>query len=449
MQRSIGRLTGGLLLLFTIDLATPSTSHAKLAAAPSTAAQTDSRKSVRQLFQNEYADRSTAGRQALARKLLRQAATNADDLTLRFVLLTESRDLASEGGDANTALAAIGQIAASYEVTPADGPTAAFAALRKLSLPPMQASEVAIAALNMIDLALADGDVEGAVKLVASAEAIATRTGDPDIVAGVRERAADIRAAEAEYRRLAGDRKTILDMPDDPRANLAVGKYLCFQLGKWDEGLKMLARSADTKLQKLAKLETADPSDPKAISQAAEGWAAMAEASHGLVREHQVAHANALYRKSLPSLMGLEKIRSAKAIDAARESVRPWESMPLITVADSKGVNLGRAARSVGEQFLIQFDVKTTADRESVLLTKRHKSEEGSITVILEGSGTVDAAGDAGFYRVDVRGKTAVNDGQWHTITVEKQGQMMRLFVDHVFEGEAKTLKQFTSASPW
>ncbi|HWE94534.1 MAG TPA: hypothetical protein VG269_11275 [Tepidisphaeraceae bacterium] len=449
MDSTIGRLAGGLLLFAAVVAGSPSPSRAKLAAAPSAAAQADAKKSLKELFQKEYADRSAGGRQALARALLRQAASSSDDPGLRFVLLTEARDFAAEAGDVNAVLFASGRLVGEYEASPTDGAATAFSALRKLQLPPVQESEIAIAALRAIERTLADGDIDGAVKIATAAEAVAPRTGDPDIIAGVRERVADVRAADSEYRRLTADRKTLADNPDDPKASLAVGKFLCFQLGRWDEGLDMLARASDPKFQKLAKLDKSAQSDPRLLSQAAEGWAGLAETSRGLAHGHQAARANSLYRQAIASLTGLEKIRAMKAVDEGRQSVRPWESTPLVTTANSKGLDLGRASRAAGEQFLIQLDVKTTASGESVLLTKRLKPDDGSITVILESSGCADAAGDGGFYRVDVHGKTVINDGLWHTITIEKQGRSMKLFVDYAYEGETNTLAKFASASPW
>ncbi|MDB5358646.1 MAG: hypothetical protein JWN24_5099 [Phycisphaerales bacterium] len=451
MNQARRKIAIGMLLLMTTGAAGVFAADANLPAPPTAAAQADARKTIKQLLQSEYADKSQPGRQALARKLLHNATTSADDAAARYVMLTEARDLAIDCGDVNTALAAVSQITSKYDVPPAEGALVAFTSLRKLQLPPVPESEVAIDALEAIDAALANGEVDGAGKLAVIAEAVAPRTADPDITAAARERAADVRAIDAEFRRTAPDRKTLHDIPDDPKANLFVGKYLCFQLGKWDEGLDLLDKGSDLKLHNLAALEKSKPSDPKSILKLADDWATLAESSHGIPRGHQLSRAMALYRKALPSLSGLEKIRVTKVLDASIVSVRPWDSTLYVTTSGvKKGLDLGRAGRNAGRQLLIQFQVKANPpSEEAILLTKRFKESDGSLTVILRSSGEIGLAGDGSFYHTDMTSKTVVSDGKWHTITVEKQGEMARLFVDHVFEGELKTLAQFNSVSPW
>ena len=41
--------------------------------------------------------------------------------------------------------------------------------------------------------------------------------------------------------------------PDDPQANLALGRYRCFAKGDWEAGLPLLAKSGDAALASLAK----------------------------------------------------------------------------------------------------------------------------------------------------------------------------------------------------
>ncbi|MCH7729376.1 MAG: hypothetical protein IH991_23305, partial [Planctomycetes bacterium] len=47
--------------------------------------------------------------------------------------------------------------------------------------------------------------------------------------------------------------------PDDPNANLLVGKWHCFEKNDWEAGLPHLAKSNDTLLSSLAKRETTSP----------------------------------------------------------------------------------------------------------------------------------------------------------------------------------------------
>src|SRR5262245_60920295 len=86
---------------------------------PDAAAQKNAEKLVRDIFKDEYNRKDAVSRRALAQKLIKQAGETADDPTSRFVLLSEARDLAADGGDVRTALAAAQQLAKTYAVDPA------------------------------------------------------------------------------------------------------------------------------------------------------------------------------------------------------------------------------------------------------------------------------------------------------------------------------------------
>ncbi|MDB5291398.1 MAG: hypothetical protein JWL69_2639, partial [Phycisphaerales bacterium] len=103
MNQARRKIAIGMLLLMTTGAAGVFAADANLPAPPTAAAQADARKTIKQLLQSEYADKSQPGRQALARKLLHNATTSADDAAARYVMLTEARDLAIDCGDVNTA----------------------------------------------------------------------------------------------------------------------------------------------------------------------------------------------------------------------------------------------------------------------------------------------------------------------------------------------------------
>jgi hypothetical protein len=68
---------------------------------------------------------------------------------------------------------------------------------------------------------------------------------------------------------------------------------------------------------------------------------------------------------------------------------------------------------------------------------------------LLTDGGVISAAADASFYKEELTGKRIVNDGIWHTVRVEKEGKVLRLFVDGVSEGKLDVRPDLSSTSPW
>lgn len=418
------------------------------AAVPAAAAQSATVKDVRKLFAADYAKRDAKSQAALAGKLLKNAEETGD-ANVRYALLAEARDVAAGVGDAKAALAAARRLDELYDDKPAAATVAAITALRRAPMSPAAGGDVAIASLEAIDLALAGEDFTAAGKLATAAVEAASRASDPELASTARERAADVRAATGESGRVASDRKTLAANLTDPKACTAVGRFDCFTLGRWDRGLPLLLHAQDEKLRQLAALEGSASTDPSAALKAADGWFALAQTSRGLARAHLVQRAMSGYRAALPRLAGVERLRAEEQTAAILRAAKPWDPFVVELKADEHGVDLGMTDRDVGNAALIQMEVRTTWTREGFLLTKRHAEQDSSITLKMRPDGGVTLSGEGSFYLVEVKGASRVNDGRWHTVRVEKQGLLARLFVDGKPEGTLETRLEFKSKSPW
>ena len=70
---------------------------------------------------------------------------------------------------------------------------------------------------------------------------------------------------------------TLLDSPQDPTANTTAGKFFCFQLKRWEQGLPMLSLSNDTDLKTVAEQELANPTDDNQRIQVGDSWFALSK----------------------------------------------------------------------------------------------------------------------------------------------------------------------------
>src|SRR5262245_25179503 len=103
-------------LLWALLLALPHPGQDKKASVPDATAQKEAEKVVREVFKEDYAKKTPADRQALARKLQMQGIETKDNPSFAFVLLREARDMAVQVGDSATAMEAVTELARRFEI---------------------------------------------------------------------------------------------------------------------------------------------------------------------------------------------------------------------------------------------------------------------------------------------------------------------------------------------
>jgi hypothetical protein len=126
----------------------------------------------------------------------------------------------------------------------------------------------------------------------------------------------DINTRKVRYEFAERAKETLRSNPDDPEANLALGKYLVITDRNWQQGLPHLAKGSEDRLAEVANLELSDPADPQVRLAVADLWEKLSLASRGEEEE-------SLYRRRsihwlqrvLPQLDGLDKIATAKKLE--------------------------------------------------------------------------------------------------------------------------------------
>jgi hypothetical protein len=106
--------------------------------------------------------------------------------------------------------------------------------------------------LQLVDDASTADLYDAAGKAAEQAAKIASGTKNAGLVDLARQKSAEIRTKSAEFGKARPFLKALEEKPDDPQANLAVGKYLCFVKDDWAKGLPCLAKGSDETLKKLA-----------------------------------------------------------------------------------------------------------------------------------------------------------------------------------------------------
>ncbi|HVS37840.1 MAG TPA: hypothetical protein VMS17_19940 [Gemmataceae bacterium] len=324
---------------------------------PDAAAQAKSETMIKALFKEEFAKKKAPDVQALAAKMIQQAADAKDDATSKFVLLRMASELAAKAGDAADAVAAIDAQAAEYAV---NAPALKARALETALHPTapgatVDAQAVLDAALPVADEAQAADDFDAEIELLHAAQTAATKLDRKPAAAAALERSKMVEAIQKEHENIKADLAVLKDKPQDPDANLHVGRYLCFFKGDWEHGLPLLAAGSDDKLKELVKKDMSNPTAAADQMALADAWMDLASSQTGVPSQQIQLRAGAWYKQAAPQLTGLDKAKAEKAakdIDKIAEKFTVPDAPPepgwvvLFRSADpriwDKDVNIGK-----------------------------------------------------------------------------------------------------------
>lgn len=257
---------------------------------------------LREKYRKEFSSREPADRVTLAHTL-RDEADQQSDLTARFVLLREARDLSVSAGDMVYAMDVIDDMARTYAINPAEMKAGALS----LGVDDSRAAPADLAAsyIKVADDALATWNLDLAHKAAYMAHKVAAGNRPLQLQADARDKTARLRNHEL-VEVLRAERKLDSD-PDDPGANLIVGRHLCFNTNHWETGLAYLAKSPPGPLKTLARRELAVTSDPKDMAQLADAYWQLSDSAASLTPGSAHRRAAYWYSKAIDGLTGKDK----------------------------------------------------------------------------------------------------------------------------------------------
>jgi len=302
-------LTTGVLLANGLPLAAQD-----LAPVPSDASQQKATKLIEEVYGEEHAQAKTsAAKTALANTLLK-AAGESQNMTNRYVLLRVARDVATQAGDAETALRAVEEIGNSFQVDVFRLKGAALSQASKSASLTKQRKPIAEHALGLIEEAVDRDDFVAAKYLGQLALDSARKAREGGLTKRIVARNKIVTEVAEEYSAAKDAFQTLDEKPVDPEANFAAGKYLCFTKGNWNKGIPMLALGKSGQTTKLAIRELEGVTDVAGQVALGDGWWVLSETKDGLVKERLRERAVVWYRLASPKLAGLAKSKVEKRI---------------------------------------------------------------------------------------------------------------------------------------
>jgi uncharacterized protein (TIGR03067 family) len=290
--------------------------EAKKTKPPSAKEVAEATKLVKDLYKQDYAEAqdNAAARVKLAATLLKQAKDTKDEAAARFVLLREARDLAAQGGDLTLANEAIEETNAHFAVNLAELKAAAILA----AAPVVSADKgkaVVELTLEVLSEVLQQDNLDTAHKLLKAATELANRSKSLGLLTRIEKRRAEVQAVEKALAQVKEYAEALKKNPEDAKANLEMGKYLCLLRGNWDKGLPLLAKGSDEELKALAKKDLSKPKSSKAQAALGDAWWARSEGQKEPAKLHLQARAAHWYEQALPDLSGIAKVKVAKRVE--------------------------------------------------------------------------------------------------------------------------------------
>lgn len=306
----------GVVFLFTMSLSGQESE--KKMPVPAETSQAEALKVATEVYGDEWAKAKTlANKQALATKLLEKAKDTRDDPACQFVLLKLARDIATQAMDGAMAFRALDEMGELFQVE-----VVALKAdvLRKVSSAARAVAQhkvIAEQALKLIEVAVSQDDLKTAKELAELARGEARKASDVGLISKAQRRIVEVTETAKTYEEATAASVTLKGKPDDPEANLIMGKYLCYIKGHWDKGLPLLALGNEVALKALAKQELDGPASSNEQAKLGDGWWALAEKEEGVARRQLHGRAGYWYQKALPGLSGLTKDKAEKRVRQA------------------------------------------------------------------------------------------------------------------------------------
>jgi hypothetical protein len=288
----------------------------KKLAVPDAAEMDTARNRVRELYMDRSKDPSYAGRQRLAKSLLEDALGKPPADT--YALIEGSANLSETIGDSLAVLRAWQEFDRHFAIDFWEGVANQVDAAAKHAQFTAQMESYLTAVCELVALADQQHRFDDAARFAAKAATAAKKIGDASLF----RRADALKHEFSDIQKLAKQAEKALDDlkqdPSNPKANLTAGRYLCFALRNWDDGLKYVAAGNNPSLSKSAELDqqlASDHSRPDQFIQVGNRWFESAKKSKGFEQRSMMQRALQTYQLAIADAEGLERERIEQLIE--------------------------------------------------------------------------------------------------------------------------------------
>lgn len=298
-----------LILLFAVS-ATASEEKPSRLPIPSREERQDAYELMRQAFEREIgAAANDPQRMAgLIDQMYAMARMEAAKPVEQMVMFQQGVTNAVNLGDATRTMQGVREIGDRFQID-----TLAFANqqlenVRRNAQSDAQKRELVEAYLQVVGMALREEKYDVAEEAVRRAR---SSVPDPRGDQALMDRITRVRNDVSEIQRMAVEANRALGIlqrtPRDPIASAVYGRFRCFYLADWENGLRYLQQSNDETLRRIAQTELANPTQTESWISLADAWWAYADGKTGIEQRQARLRAAYWYQKAHPNTVGLER----------------------------------------------------------------------------------------------------------------------------------------------
>ena len=294
------------------DLTNPSAgagASIKKSALPSASEQATKLAQIKDIYKTEFAAAKPGANAELVSFLRTTAAKVEGDPTARYVLYREAFRQACAGNDFDAAAETLDKLEAEFESEPFAPRFELLTRLASVAKANDERLIVTNGALLLLEHALALGKFEEGDKLARIADTQTKIIIDKDLRAKAIAALQTTSELAKDQKSVTEARQKLAESPDDPAANLAVGRYRCLIEGNWSAGLAHLAKCDDDGIKQAAALDAVGPGGEVTAGKIGDAWYDLAKGGKG---QNFYARADYWYQKGVAVESGLAQVRLKK-----------------------------------------------------------------------------------------------------------------------------------------
>jgi hypothetical protein len=270
-------------------------------------------------------------RVAFVRRMIDLAKDREKKPAERYVRLRESQRLAAENGDADLAIEAIDVLAEQFDFDPLPAKQQSVVQAFQNSTTPEQAAAAKDHLVAVIDDALKRDACDAAMQAAQVGYNETLKAAKKQFRPEFYELRKKVEPKYEEWQKFAKFEEALAKNPNDPEANLQVGRRYCIRRDDWQRGLPLLAKGGDPGLRALAEAELSGSQTPADRIQLADAWWNAAASEDDATGRALYRHAGQYYEQAKPEVSDADMLAR---IDSRLQELAKLEQAPESEVPD-------------------------------------------------------------------------------------------------------------------
>jgi len=260
-------------------------------------------------------DRPDAEKLGLAKVLRALGAKETSAPAERFVLWRKASELARDAGDGALMFQIIDAMGGQYEIDLLMAKGAMLKTLAQRATDTTRIRSVISASHQYADEAVRQDRYDLALAAARLAHEACISPEGREFRRAAYDRVRELEEQHDKHQKLQAALAAVKANPNDPEANLYLGRLYCFEQSDWPRGLPHLAQSADPELAKLAAEDLKAPKDAPDRLKLADAWWDLAQTRKGEEKDALMLRAGQWYKAALPDVSSsLEKVKAEKRL---------------------------------------------------------------------------------------------------------------------------------------